>query len=839
MQKLNAPTETSPPAWALARPRALLSLTVALLNPWWSQALTCLAWTGPWVAAQATPLPSPSPKTQTYQIPQGTLDQVLNRFAAMANISLSVDASLTAGQRSAGLHGTYSLEQGLSEVLKDTNLQAQKNQPRVYSLHPVKAITAEASDGDLPAVQVSASALLTGTTEGGARNKTPALTVLNHTQSLRRTPLSATVVSHGMLQQQALEDVQQALTQVATGVTMHYHDSERISYYARGYEIDGFQINGLPTYRSGAAMLKTDTATLDRIEVTLGAAGLVRGAGHPSASVNMVQKRPTPQRQGLASVTMGAWGKRRAELDLSGPINASGSLRARVVMAAENTQLFQTARHDNHRVLYGVVQAELSPRNQLTASLGYSRQNATGAWGNLPAASDGTQLGLARNTFLGAAWNAWNRERKEGFVEFEHFYDNDWKLTASALHSDTQLKKFQQSYFTPHPQNPYSGTMNASIYKDAGVYQTAISLNANGPFTLFGRQHELILGAQTHRVRDSRFGIGWPEMNPVAVPDIRQWNPYTDIPLPIAQGLPQGSGGSTIDQNGLYVSARIALTQKLLATAGARISWWRYQSASNPAQNYSIHREVLPYYGLVYDLNDAWSLYASHSEIFTPQRAFDAQGQVLPPIRGKTAEAGIKGALMNGQLNALVSVFHTDHVGKGIDDTSTGPYCQPEAPSGYCQLPEGKTRAQGFEAQLQGQITPQWSLSAGYTNTRTRRIRDNDADKVGSALRPLDPRQILRLFTSYHLHGAWRGLTVGTGAQIQSQRHATTEGVTYHQSGLGVYSAMARYQFSPSTAVQLNVNNLFDKVYYAQVGGGINNYYGEPRQWQLTLNTRF
>ena len=832
MQKLNPSPRTSTLSWSIAHlvKFAVLALVSVTLTP------IALA-----EAASSAQAALPSTQEKNYRIPKGTLDQVLNRFAAIAQITLSIDASLTAGKSSAGLNGTYSIEQGLTLLLKDTDLLAKENQRGVYSLHKVAAMdaNADADASHLPQINVSATAMLSGTTEGSERYSATALNLLHETQSIRRTPQPVTVITHEMLKQQALRDVQQALTTAATGVTMYYTDSERISYYARGYEIDGFQVNGLPTYRNGSAMLKTDTATLDRVEVVLGAAGLLRGAGHPSASVNMVRKRPTSRHQRMASMTIGAWGQRRADLDLSGPINAAGTVRGRFVAAAENKQLFQTVRHDDHRVLYGVLQADLSANAQLTAGIEYAKQNATGAWGNLPAAADGSQLGLARKTFLGAAWNEWNREKKEGFLEFEHLFDNEWSLTAAAMHSRSELKNFRQSYFTPNAQSPYSGKMNASIYKDAAVYQTAASLNVNGPFALLGRQHQLILGAQIQHVRDDSMGKGWSGMSLVDVPDIRTWNPYTDIPLPMAQGQPSGRGYNRIRQNGLYAATRISISKDLVATLGSRISWWRYQAPNSPSRNYAVNRAVVPYYGLVYDLNRDWSVYASHSEIFTPQRAFNAQGRVLPPIRGKTSEAGLKGELINGRLNAVLSVFHTLHVGKAIDDTSSALHCQPHSPNGYCQMAGGKTRSLGFEAQLQGQISPQWSISGGYTNTRTRYVRDNDETKIGAPLRTLDPRQMMRIFTSHRLQGAWRGLTVGTGIQTQSKKYATTQGITYRQGGLTLYNAMASYQFTPNTAVQLNVNNLFDKVYFAQVGSGINNYYGEPRHWQLTFSSRF
>ncbi|HBK01172.1 MAG TPA: TonB-dependent siderophore receptor, partial [Delftia acidovorans] len=76
---------------------------------------------------------------------------------------------------------------------------------------------------------------------------------------------------------------------------------------------------------SASTFIQPDTAMLDRVEVLRGATGLLRGAGSPSAMVNMVRKRPTAQWQGSAALTLGSWERQRMEADLSGPLNAAGT----------------------------------------------------------------------------------------------------------------------------------------------------------------------------------------------------------------------------------------------------------------------------------------------------------------------------------------------------------------------------------------------------------------------------------------------------------------------------------------------------------------------------------
>ena len=131
-----------------------------------------------------------------------------------------------------------------------------------------------------------------------------------------------------------------------------------------------------------------------------GASGMIRGSGNPSATVNMVRKRPTHAFQSSAALTLGSWDRRRLEADISGPLNEAGTLRGRIVAVDDSKDFFQKARHEDRKVFYGVLEADLGPRTTLTTSLQHTDLNATGAWGNLPGNFDGTPLNLPRDMYL-------------------------------------------------------------------------------------------------------------------------------------------------------------------------------------------------------------------------------------------------------------------------------------------------------------------------------------------------------------------------------------------------------------------------------------------------------
>ena len=63
---------------------------------------------------------------------------------------------------------------------------------------------------------------------------------------------------------------------------MSTFDSERTNYYARGFSVENFQYDGIPTLRNSSyssGQTLSDMAIYDRVEILKGATGLLTGAG--------------------------------------------------------------------------------------------------------------------------------------------------------------------------------------------------------------------------------------------------------------------------------------------------------------------------------------------------------------------------------------------------------------------------------------------------------------------------------------------------------------------------------------------------------------------------------
>jgi len=157
------------------------------------------------------------------------------------------------------------------------------------------------------------------------------------------------------------------------GISVQNLGSERFNVYSRGYSVDNYQYDGIPTSLDVVSQISSqslaDMAIYDRVEVLRGPVGLMTGAGDPSATVNLVRKKPTAQFQGYASVGIGSWNMQRTEVDLSGPLNQAGTLRGRVVGAFQKNDSYVDYYHQEKQVFYGVLEADLTDSTLLTAGL--------------------------------------------------------------------------------------------------------------------------------------------------------------------------------------------------------------------------------------------------------------------------------------------------------------------------------------------------------------------------------------------------------------------------------------------------------------------------------------
>jgi outer membrane receptor for ferric coprogen and ferric-rhodotorulic acid len=703
--------------------------------------------------------------------------------------------------------------------------------------------TAKTDDGSfssgemiLPSMTISGIGISDATTteESGlyTTGQTTAATRLPLT--LRETPQSVSVVTRQRMDDQKLDSVQGVLENT-TGISSYQSDSQRTSFYSRGFLIDNIQYDGIPAVIgdviNGSGISDLETAFYDRVEVVRGANGLLTGTGNPSAAINLVRKRPTPELSASTSISAGSWDSFREMGDISVPLTTDGRVRARVVGVNNDGHSYIDGYQTQKQAFYGIIEADVT--EDTTLGIGYDYQNSSPkrpTWGGVPLwFSNGSEAEWSRSKSVAADWNRWDSTRQSAFTELERRFDNGWKVHGVVnqyrTKYDTQL---MGSSGTPD-QDTGLGTFPNGAYPvalagEGKSRQTTFDVMASGPFDLMGRQHDLVVGGMSSRYTSNKDDVS-PFFPGFTSGNIYDWN--SRFPKPDFDAMTSIPTNTEVKQRGFYSTARFSLADPLKLIIGGRFSRYEVdETVGGTPFSYKKSNEFTPYAGLIYDIDSTYSVYISYTGIFNPQTSFrDSNGNVLTPTEGKTKEIGLKAEYLEGRLNASVALFDTE-----LDNAAQmdGSLLTPSGAQAYKGVDGTKSR--GIEFDMQGEVATHWNIYAGVAAFTA---KDGDDARLNAQV----PRTTAQMFTTYTLPGMFEKLTLGGGVRWQSRvLSSSTSTRVAEQDPYALTSLMARYELARNIDVAINVNNVFDKKYATQKGDFDTVSYGAPRNALVTLN---
>lgn len=648
----------------------------------------------------------------------------------------------------------------------------------------------------------------------------------------RETPQSVSTVTRAQIEDFNLDTTNDVL-ETTPGVTVERLETDRTYFTSRGFDISNFQVDGVRVpmpYNNVHG--DVDTALYDRVEVVRGATGLMSGSGNPAATVNFVRKRPTFEPQASVSATLGSWDQRRLAADVAGPLDAEGRVRGRLVAAGLDSDSHLDRLSRERGLLYGVLEADVSDSTLVTLGHTWQQNNTDGnMWGSLPLYdSAGASTDYDTSTSSAPEWSHWDVETHRSFLEVQQALGDRWSLKGTLTHldmlSDTQLLYI---YGTPDATTGRIAEEQLTLSKyDRHLEQWVADLHAKGEVDAFGRRHQLVLGTDWSQSRNqqlSRYPTTSFDAGGQGLPPLDDWDGR--YPEPDAwEAFPGTDGDATVKERSLYGAAKLDLAERWTAVAGARLSWADTAGEQYGVSQASDHDRVLtPYAGLIYDVTDSASLYASHTEIFNPQTAIDREGDYLDPVDGVSQEVGLKAELFDGGADAALALFRIEQ-----DNVAQPAGTRPDG-TAFFTGGDGIT-SEGVEATLAGELAPGWQASVGYTY-----LEIEDAE--GEATNPYIPRHLVRATTSYR-PAALDALKVGARLRWQDdieRDRDLAEGKT-RQDAYALVDLMASYDFSDNLTGSLNVNNVTDEKYLTSLKWD-QAFHGAPRHVMANLTWRY
>ena len=637
-------------------------------------------------------------------------------------------------------------------------------------------------------------------------------------QRLIDIPQSATVFSAERIRDQNLFTLGD-LMQQAPGVSVMPFDGANPDFRARGHAME-LSYDGIPASQAGSGQQEFELAVYERVEVLRGPSGVTAGAGQPGGVINFVRKRGSREPLFSGAVSLGSHDNRRVEIDAGGPLDAAGTLRARAVGAFQDRDYFHDVTHDRKWLGYLALDADLA--RGTTLGIAFTRQvdDLDSTTMGLPAWSDGAFIDAPRETHVYPSWNRMSWATSQAELDLAHKLGAGWEVRARLVRRS--VDKFYKDGYPSTGVNRATGTATyARRMAGMDFEREAADLFASGPFSLFGRRHGLAVGYNFDRRESDNLAV-----THAAVPNVDIFDPDS-VPEPTG-GFTRGSA-NRVTQSGAYAQARLSLADPFTLALGARSSNYRNENrniAPSPETDFVAttreRGEVTPSAALLWHIAPDVNAYVSYADIFFPQSQMDAQRRTLEPRVGSQVELGAKGVFLDGRLNASAAVFNARDRNRALATDVIDVY-----------VPAGEVKVRGVEFDIGGRPLPELNLTAGYTFLRTEYGAHPTLE--GAEWSTFEPKHSLKLYARWQ--PAWmRGLFVGGGVTASSALLGAGVPGLREQGGYAVANAQLGYALDRRLAVTLAVSNVFDRTYWARVGG-LNTYniYGDPRSVLLSV----
>jgi len=741
-----------------------------------------------------------------YDIPAGSLTEVLNRFSEESGVFLTGSGTLTQGKTSPGLHGRYGLAEGYAEILRGQGLRVVPAGNGGYSLAPAPIPPeGEGAATTLPTVTVVGTlespsgpgrGFVAESSLTGSKTDTPVLEI----------PQTLSVTTRAQLDAQQATNLTQA-ARYMPGVSFGDNTDTRNEYFnARGFRLDQYQ-DGLRLLTQGAWIEnKIDPFFLDRIEVLEGPSSGLYGQSSPGGLVNLVSKRPVDTPFGLIQLQTGSYGRAQAGVDIGGRLKEDGSLLYRITGLARDAGA-QVDRMREQRVAIAPALSWKGPDTTFTLLTSYLNDPRGGFWSSLPYSGS-----LLVNPDLPGG--RLPRDLNTGQPSFEEFKRERASIGYELEHRFNDNVKFQQNFRYTHVNSTYNslqaddfiaGTsiMERNVYMYEGQANTAALDNRLLlDFRTGALQHKALVGLDyqyVDRHDKSRYGPG-PSLD-VLAPNYDMAVPVPNVNLDQAQKL---------EQLGAYVQDQITWNRVVLTLTG------REDYASTKTHNNLAGSQTNQYdsrftgrAGLTYLFDNGIAPYVSYSTSFVPSSGLSFGGDPFKPTTGTQYEVGIKYKPSTWNALFTASAFHLTQQNVLTAD--------PEH-LGF-QVQTGEVRARGIELSALASLARGFDLTASYAYVQPKITRDNGGLEGKDLVNT--PRNLAKLWLDYTVQdGPLAGLGIGAGVRYIGQAYANTQNVDRIPDAT-LFDAALRYDLShvapglKGWKVAVNASNLADKKYVA------------------------
>lgn len=750
---------------------------------------------------------------------------------------------------------------GLSIALGTSHAQAQQTAPEARpgatALPPVSVDTSRtkprrvraATPSRQPAANVAAQPQAKPADTQEARSGTigyvahATSTATKTNTALINIPQSVTVLTKEFIKDQNFQSLPEAIRYVP-GVIPHQGEGNRDDFVIRGQRTNAdLFVNGI---RDDVQYFR-DLYNTQSIEVLKGPNSMIFGRGGGGGIINRVLKEAdgVPIRE--VTVQGGSYDNKRVSVDTGGAVNEN--VAGRINAVYEKSGSFRNGVELERYGINPTVTLRPNDATKVVLSYEYFHDNRTADRGipsqNRIAPNVGPVIGRPNfpyptdpSTYFGnPALSYSNVDAHIGTATIEHDFDNGVKIKNSSRVAD--YKKFYQNVYPGGAVNTAGTSVNLTAYNNqtdrTNVFnQTDLTYK----FDTGWMRHTVLGGIEIgnqngiSQRNNGFFGPAFTSntlaVNPVTGPTNFTAVQFRNDPTTVGGALP-ANNKYNLNLAAVYAQDQIEITRWLQVIGGLRFDRFDLDSTDRRTL-VTINRVdnlVSPRAGLVLKPMENLAFYGSYSVSYLPS-AGDQFSTLSPTLAITVPEK-----FVNTEVGAKWDVTPRTSITAAVYDLDRQNQRFTQADGTI--LAVGRTRTRGAEAAVSGYVTDQWQITTGYAYTDARITSDNSAtirqgNRVG-----LVPFNTLTMWNKFEFNPMW---AAAVGVIYYDNFYASSSDLT-QIPGFTRVDAALYFKLDKTWRAQLNIENVFDKRYYATADGDNNISPGAPRLFRASATANF
>lgn len=650
----------------------------------------------------------------------------------------------------------------------------------------------------------------------------------------KQMPQSIETLDNAVLDQKGITQLQDALDFSASISRKNNSGALWDSFSIRGLSGNenmpsGYLINGFSGGRGFSG--PRDVSNIEYIEVLKGPGSALYGRSEPGGTVNIVTKKPQFEQQGELKLSLGSDNFNRVEGDYTNGINDNTAFR--INGAWQDSDSYRDEVYTHKKVVTPSIYHQINASTSITYEFEYVDLAQLFDRGVVVLNDNFNTVPNSR--YLGNPNDGDTQVYSRGHqVTLNHDINNEWSLVVGANYRSSTLTGFSSdAELAPSRQSLFDDGRTLTRqqrYRDYDVDDTSLKFELSGHFDTAGITHHLLIGADAYKY-DLRTGLyRYRGGNSTYTVDIYQ--PNYNVARPEVGLLYENNEQQ--DAYGIYVQDQMDLTDKIKLLVGLRFDSVDQDilETKSGMLSSSSQSQVSPRVGLVYELNNAVTLYSSYSEGFLPLSGTDANGDPFGFEYSDSFEVGAKFSYQG--ITGTLALF---------DATKSNMLVADPVNVGF-SAPIGKANSKGVELDLSTYITDdtKFNLSYAYIDASTANDIIN-ADwgvpiKKGSPLVNV-PKNNLNLTLNHQTVVLGKELELGASYQYTSERLGDAADLTFNLPSYQLVGIFGQVNLTERTKLNISVNNILDEEYAQSSYNALWVYPGAPTQFKMSLAYQF